>query len=124
LEVLHSALLAFRSDGAQAFQLTHKPIRGRRQMAMVALFGGSVPQGFHLLAQAVHVLCMLLNHSILLSEQHLLLDEFISLRSLFSQDFLLFSHSEQFFFDRHALTLLALLLFGKSPADLICYRKS
>jgi hypothetical protein len=57
---------------------------------------------------SVHLLCMLL-------------DEFVSLRRLFSQDLLLFSYSEQFFFDRLACTLLALLPFGKSPADLGCY---
>jgi hypothetical protein len=67
---------------------------------------------------SVHLLCVLLDHDVLLGEQRLLLDEFVSLRQLFSQDLLLFSHSEQFFFDRHALTLLALTLFGKSPADL------
>ncbi len=83
-------------------------------MALVAIFGGPVSQGFHLLAQAVHLLCVLLDHGVLLGEQRLLLDEFVSLRQLFSQ-------SEQFFFDRHALTLLALLPFGKSPADLGCY---
>jgi hypothetical protein len=77
-------------------------------VAIVAIFGRPVSQGFHLLAQAVHLLCVLPN-------------QFVSLRQLFSQDLILFSHSEQFFFDRHALTLLALLPFGKSPADLSCY---
>jgi hypothetical protein len=90
-------------------------------VAIVAIFGGPVSQGFHLLAQAVHLLCVLLDHAVLLGEQRLLLDEFVSLRQLFSQHLILFSHSEQFFFDRHALTLLALLPFGKSPADLGCY---
>jgi len=89
-------------------------------VAIVAIFGGPVSQGFHLLAQAVHLLCVLLDHGVLLGEQRLLLDEFVSLRQLFSQDLLLCSHSEQFFFDRHALTLLALAPFGKSPADLGC----
>jgi hypothetical protein len=31
------------------------------------------------------------------------------------------AHSQQFFFDRHALTLVALTPFGKSPADLGSY---
>ena len=84
-------------------------------MAMVAIFGGPVPQGFHVLAQAVQLLC------VRLGEQRLLLDEFVSRRQLFSKDLLLFSHSEQFFFDRHARTSLAVLPFDKSPADLGCY---
>ncbi len=91
-------------------------------MAIVAIFGGPVSQGFLLLAQTVHLLSMMLDHGVLLTEQCLLLpNQFVSLRQVFSQDLLLFSHSQQFFFDRHALTLLALTPFGKSPADLGCY---
>src|SRR6266496_4464222 len=75
----------------QAFRLASPPIRGRRQVAIVAIFGGPVSQGFHLLAQAVHLLCVLLDHGVLLGEQRLLLDEFVSLRQLFSQDLLLCS---------------------------------
>lgn len=91
-------------------------------MAMVAIFGGPVQQAVDLLAQATHLLCVLLDPGVLLTEQCLLLPtQFVSLRQVFSQDLLLFSHSEQFFFDRHARTLLALLPFGKSPADLSCY---
>jgi hypothetical protein len=109
---------------AQAVRFTHKPIRGGRQVAIVAIFGGPVSQGFHLLAQTVHLLSMMLDHGVLLTEQCLLLpNQFVSLRQVFSQDLLLFSHSQQFFFDRHALTLLALTPFGKSPADLGCYSK-
>src|SRR5215471_3429056 len=88
---------------------------------MVALFGGPVPQAVDLLAQAPHLLSKMLDHGVLLGEQRLPLEEFVSLCQLFSQDLLLFSHSEQFFFERHARTLLALLPFGKSPADLGCY---
>jgi len=63
-----------------------------------------------------------LDQGVLLAEQGLLLpNQFVSLRQLFSLDLILFSRSEQFFFDRHALTLLALTPFGKSPADLGCY---
>ena len=47
-------------------------------------------------------------------------NQFVSLRQVFSQDLLLFSHSEQFFFDSHVLTLLTLTPFGKFPADLGC----
>jgi hypothetical protein len=107
---------------AQAFRLAPKPIRGRGQVAIVAIFGGPVSQGVHLLAQAAHLLPVVLDDGVLLGQQRLLLlDQFVSLRQLFSQYPILFSQSDQFFFDRHALTLLALTPFGKSPADLGCY---
>ncbi len=84
-------------------------------MTIVAIFGQPILQGLRVLAQAVHLLCVLL-------EQRLLLrNEFVSLRQSFSQHLILFTHSEQFFFDRHGLTLLAVLPFGKSLADLDCY---
>ena len=61
-------------------------------MAIVAIFRQSVLQGLHLLAQAAHLLGMLLHHGVLLCEQRLLLlDEFVSLRQLFPQSFILFS---------------------------------
>ena len=91
-------------------------------MTIVAIFGESVLQGLQLLAQAAHPLIVLLEQDILLRQHHLLLlDEFVSLRQLFSQTLILFSQRDQFFFDRHALTLLALTPFGKSPADLASY---
>ena len=62
------------------------------------------------------VICCLFREQCLLP-----LDEFVSLRQLFSQDLSFFSHSEQFFFDRHALTLLTLLPFGKSELLLRIY---
>ena len=78
-------------------------------MTIVAILGQPVSQGLHLLAQAVHLLIVVLEQGFLLCQQRLLLrNEFVSLRQLF-------------FFDRHALTLLALLPFGKSPADLASY---
>jgi hypothetical protein len=40
------------------------------------------------------------------------------LRQVPSQHLILFSQGDQFFFDRHAPTLLALTPFGKSPAHL------
>ncbi|HYU75430.1 MAG TPA: hypothetical protein VEL31_22400, partial [Ktedonobacteraceae bacterium] len=46
----------------------------------------------------------------------------ITLRQLCMQTLLLFSQSYQFFFNRHAFTLLGLTTFGKSPADLGCYK--
>ena len=92
-------------------------------MANGALFGEPLPQAVDLLAQAAHLLCVVLDHSVLLGEQRLLLlDEFVSLRQLFSQDLILFSQLLQFFFDRHAPTLLGLAPFGKSPADLGSYK--
>ncbi len=91
-------------------------------MAIVAILREPVLQGFHLLAQATHLLTLLLDQGILLPEQRLLLlDEFVSLRQLFPQNPILFSQIKKFFFDRHALTLLGLTPFGKSPADLGSY---
>ena len=91
-------------------------------MAIVAIFREPISQGFQLLAQTAHLLTMVLHHGVLLREQLLLLlDEFIPLRQLFSQYFILFSQRDQFFFDRHSLTLLGLTPFGKSPANLGCY---
>ncbi len=51
----------------------------------------------------------------------LLLDDFVTLSQLLSQYLILFSQMNEFFFKRHALTLLGLLPFGKSPADLGSY---
>ena len=91
-------------------------------MAIVAIFRESLPQAFDLLAQAAHLLSVVLDHGLLLGKQRLLLlDEFISLRQLLPQIRILFSQREQFFFNRHALTLLDLTPFGKSPADLGSY---
>jgi hypothetical protein len=42
-----------------------------------------------------------------------LLNELVSLRQLFPQHSILFSQSEQFFFDRHVPTLPDLTPFGK-----------
>jgi hypothetical protein len=107
---------------AQAFRFAHKPIRGGRQVAIVAIFRESVSQGFQLLAQAAQLLPVVLDHGVLLRQQRLLLlDSFIPLRQLLPQTLILFSQRDQFFFDRHALTLLALTLFGKSPAHLGSY---
>lgn len=88
-------------------------------MAIVAIFRESVLQeGFHLLAQAAHLLTVLLDQGALLHEQlSLLLDEFVSLRQLSPQNPILLSQIGKFFCDRHVLTLLGLTPFGKSPAD-------
>ena len=91
-------------------------------MAIVAIFRESVLHGFQLLAQAAHLRSVLLEQAILLREQRLLLlDEFVPLHQLFPQYLILFSQQAQFFFNRHARTLLGLTPFGKSPADLGSY---
>jgi hypothetical protein len=65
---------------------------------------------------------VVLDHGVLFREQRLLLlDEFVSLRQSFPQQLILFSQPDQFFFDRHAPTLLGLTPFGKSPANLGSY---
>ena len=91
-------------------------------MAIVAIFREPVLQGFQLLAQAAHLLSVLLDHGVLFREQRLLLlDDFVSLRQFFSQHLILFSQICKFFLDRHALTLPGLAPFGKSPAHLGSY---
>jgi len=107
---------------AQAFRFAPKPIRGGGQVAIVAIFREPALQGFHLLAQAAHLLTMVLDQGVLFRQQRLLLlDDFVSLRQLFSQHLILFSQICKFFFDCHALTLLGLAPFGKSPAHLGSY---
>ena len=107
---------------AQAFRCAHKAIRGRGQMAIVAILREPVLQGLQLLAQAAHLLPVVLDQGVLLRQQRLLLlDSFVSLRQLFPQHRILFSQRDQFFFDRHAHTLLGLTPFGKSPAHLGSY---
>ncbi len=107
---------------AQAFRFAHKTIRGGRQVAIVAIFRELVSQRFQLLAQAAHLLLVVLDHGVLFREQRLLLlDEFVSLPQSFPQQLILFSQPDQFFFDRHARTLLGLTPFGKSPANLGSY---
>lgn len=91
-------------------------------MAIVAIFRQSVLQRLQLLAQAAHLLGVLLYHRVLLAEQRLLLlDQCISLRQLFPQLFILCSQRDQFVFQCHTPTLPGLTPFGKSPADLGCY---
>jgi hypothetical protein len=91
-------------------------------MAIVAILDEPVLQGFQLLAQAAHLLTVLLEQGILLRKQLLLLlDTFVSLRQVFPQHPLLFSQIDQFFFDRHACSLPALTPFGKSLAHLGSY---
>jgi len=77
----------------------------------VAIFREPIPQAFHLLAQSTDLLSHLLDH-------------FITLHQLLSQDLIFFAQMIQFFFNRHALTLLGLTPFGKSPADLGSYAAS
>ncbi len=91
-------------------------------MAIVAILGEPFLHGFHLLRQGALLLSQLLYQGILLRKQPLLLlDDFLALSQLLSQNLILFSQMHEFFFNRHALTLLGLLPFGKSPADLSSY---
>ena len=53
----------------------------------------------------------------------LLLDEFVTLHLLLSQDLILFSHMIEFFFSRHVLTLLGLSSFDEPPENLGCYKE-
>ena len=93
-------------------------------MAIVAIFGEPLPQASDLLTQAAHLLGVLLDNGVLLGEHCLLLlDESVSLRQLLPQSLVLFSQRDQFFFHRHARTLLDLTSYGKSPAHLGCYYK-
>jgi hypothetical protein len=66
---------------AQAFRFAHKTIRGGRQVAIMAIFRELASQRFHVLAQAAHLLLVVLDHGVLFREQRLLLlDKFVSLR--------------------------------------------
>ena len=94
-------------------------------MAIVAIFHELVSQGFQLLVQVAHLLPVVLDHGVLFRQPRLLLlDECVSLRQLFSQHRILCSQICKFFFDCHALTLLGLTPFGKSPADLGSYDRT
>ena len=92
-------------------------------MAIVAILTEPFLQRFHLLSQSALLLSQLLYQGFLLPKPPLLLlDEFVTLSQLLSQSLILFSQMNEFFFKRHALTLLGLLPFGKSPADLRSYK--
>lgn len=80
----------------------------------------SFAQAFHLLTQAMD----LLDQAMVLSDHLLLFNEFITLYLLLSQDLILFSHMIEFFFSRHALTLLGLSSFGEPPEELGCHKES
>lgn len=89
-------------------------------MTTVTVFGNLVPQAFHLLTQAMD----LLDQDMLLPDHLLLLlDEFIMLHQLLPQDLILFSHIIEFFFSRHALTLLGLAPFDKPQANPGSYKE-
>ncbi len=101
-------LLALR---AQTLGLAHKAVRRRRQVAIVAIFREPILQGFYVLAQTGDLFLHLV-------------DLLISLGQHFTQDSILFSQVDEFFFCRHVRTLLGLKPFGKSSADLGSYRSS
>jgi len=85
---------------AQTLGLSLKAIRGRGQMAVVAILLELFLQGLHLLTQLLHLVLHLDNL-------------FIPLRKLLLQEALFFSQVDQFFFGCHGATVSALLLFDK-----------
>jgi hypothetical protein len=101
---------------------TKRSAEGGRWLLWLS-FASLSAQRLQLRAQAAQLLLVVLDHGVLFREQRLLLlDKFVSLPQSFPQQLLLFSQPDQFFFDRHAPTLLALTPFGKSPANLGSYR--
>lgn len=86
---------------AQALGLSHKAIRGWRQVTVVTIFG-------QLLFQLLHPLLQLSDQGITLGQSLL-------------QFFILVSQLKQFFFWRHASTLHSVELFGKSLGHLSSY---
>jgi hypothetical protein len=106
---------------AQTSGLPHEPIRGRGQVAIVAVFPQVLLQGFHLLRKQNDLLLL---QAILLFQQAnallLLLDQLLLQSILFFQQAVLFSQVDQFFFLSHALTLHIFARFDKSLA----YRSS
>ena len=85
----------------QTLGLAYKPIRGRRQMAVVAIFA-------QLLFQCLHTLQQLSN-------------QFVPVRKLFFQCLILFSKWDQFFFWLHTCYFTrssALLQAGRRPEQL------
>ncbi len=112
---LLSALLA------QTLGLTAETIRRWGQVAIVAIFGQPFLQRFHLL----HAQFPLQQRDLLLlsSDQFSLqADRFLLHAGLLSQQPILFSQVNQFFFGCHALTLHASAGFSKSLGDLGSYK--
>ena len=76
-------------------------------MTIVAILSEPFLQRFHLLSQSTLLLSQLLNQGVLLPKQPLLLlDDFVTLSQVLSQYLVLLSQMNEFFFKRHALTLL------------------
>ena len=91
-------------------------------MTIVAILSEPFLQRFHLLSQSTLLLSQLLNQGVLLPKQPLLLlDDFVTLSQMLSQCLILLSQMNEFFFKRHALTLLGWLPFGKSPTNPIVF---
>ena len=113
---------------AQTPGLTHETIRRWGQVAIVTVFGQSLLQSFHLLAQLANLL--LLQAAFSFQQADLLLqpinqlllqaDRFLLQAGLLSQQPILLSKLGQFFFC-HALTLHGGDSFGKSLGDLSSY---
>jgi hypothetical protein len=110
---------------AQTLGLTAEPIRGGGQVAIVAIFGQPFLQRFHLLSELGHPL--LLCTQFPFQQRDLLLlssDRFLVQAGLLSQQPILLSQLDQFFFCCHALTLQVFARFGKSLGDLSSYELS
>src|SRR6266480_1745049 len=91
-------------------------------MTIVAILSEPFLLRFHLLSQSTLLLSQLLNQGVLLPKQPLLLlDDFVTLSQVLSQYLVLLSQMNEFLFKRHALTLLGLLPFGKSPTNPILF---
>jgi hypothetical protein len=100
---------------AQAFSLASKAIGGGGQVTIAAVFCQPILQVFDLLAQGRNLFLHLLHLLILLAKPtFLLLNDGITLGQLLTQALI-------FFFKAHACTLLALMTFGKSQANLGSY---
>jgi hypothetical protein len=120
---LPAGLLA--TFGAQTLGLTMKAVRGRRQMAVVAIFLHPLLQGLHLLPQPRQLLLQSFDHALLLLDDALLsLDLLVLHTNSFLQPLILLSQAHDFFFCRHGPTLLAFGVSCKSLVLLYCHKFS
>ncbi len=94
-------------------------------MAIVAIFGQPFLQRFHLLSELGQLLLLHAQSPFQQRDQFLLqADRFLLQAGLLSQQPILVSQVDQFFFCCHVLTLHAFVGFGKSLGDLSSYNSS
>ena len=94
-------------------------------MAIVAIFGQPFLLRFHLLSELGQLLLLHAQSPFQQRDQFLLqADRFLLQAGLLSQQPILVSQVDQFFFFCHALTLHAFVGFGKSLGDLSSYQLS